>query len=96
MTLGDTHRKAFLSFYRATSDNQHLDRPTTAIVGLAAAMALGCRPCMEHYLKEAEAAGCDDAAIGEVEAKVMAVAAGKVRAQFEETARGSAASDCCD
>ena len=34
----------FCDFYDAVRDEEHLDRRTTIIVGLAAAMAIGCEP----------------------------------------------------
>ena len=39
----DQH-KAFCNFYDSVRDQGHLDERTTAIVGLAAAMAIGCEP----------------------------------------------------
>ncbi|WP_291317028.1 hypothetical protein [Desulfuromonas sp.] len=37
-------KKAFDAFYNTVRDETILDRKTTAIVGLAAAMAAGCSP----------------------------------------------------
>jgi len=42
--LPQDQRKAFNAFYDRVRDEAHLDRPTTIIVGLAAAMAAGCDP----------------------------------------------------
>ncbi len=43
---------------------------------------------MEHYLGVTKAAGISDEEIGAAQAIVMAVSAGKVRAQLREARRG--------
>ncbi len=43
---------------------------------------------MEHYLGVTKAAGISDEEIGAAQAIVMAVSAGRVRAQFREARRG--------
>ena len=43
MLIGD-NRSAFNAFYDAVRDESHLDRKTTILIGLAAAMTSGCAP----------------------------------------------------
>ena len=47
-------------------------------------MAMNCLPCMRYYLKKCQATGVKRGEIGEVLAKVMAVAAGQKRLQAQE------------
>ncbi len=42
--LSKPHGKAFSNFYDVVRDESLLDRKTTILVGLAAAMAVGCVP----------------------------------------------------
>lgn len=42
--LTGQNRTAFNAFYDAVRDEAHLDKRTTTLVGLAAAMAIGCYP----------------------------------------------------
>ena len=42
--LNPAQHKAYCDFYDAVRSSEHLDDRTTAIVGLAAAMARECRP----------------------------------------------------
>ena len=51
---------------------------------MAAAMAFACYPWMEHYFGVAKEQGLSDDEIGAVQSIVMAVSAGRVRAQFHE------------
>lgn len=50
---------------------------------LSAAMAMNCAPCTDYYLKRAKMAKITKGEISEVLAKVMAVAAGQKRLQFQ-------------
>ena len=77
-------RALYDAFYNSTHDNEHLDKRTDILVGLAAAMALNCYRCMRHYLDMAKKAGMEKGAISEVLAKVMAVSAGQKRLQMGE------------
>lgn len=74
------------AFYESTHGTEFLDEKTELLVGLAAAMAMNCHPCMRYYLLKAEKAGIKKGEVSEVLAKVMAVAAGQKRLQFEEVA----------
>jgi alkylhydroperoxidase/carboxymuconolactone decarboxylase family protein YurZ len=46
-------------------------------------MAMNCAPCTAYYLEQAREAGIVKGEIAEVLAKVMAVAAGQKRLQFQ-------------
>lgn len=78
------HQEPYGAFYRSTHDNDHLDTKTELLVGLAAAMAMNCLPCTNYYLKQAKKAGITKGEVTDVTAKVMAVAAGQKKLQFQE------------
>jgi len=82
--LDEKHQKLFSQFYNSTHKSKHIDEKTAVLVGLAAAMAINCYPCMEFYLKLAKKQNITKGEIGDVLAKVMAVSAGQKMAQFEE------------
>lgn len=85
--LPETQQKAFGDFYDTVRENTILDPKTTLLLHLGAAMALGCSPCMEYYLGQAEKAGITPEEIGAVQGVVMAVSAGRVNAQLREVER---------
>ena len=72
------------AFYDSTHANEHLDRKTEVLVGLAAAIAMNCAPCVRYYLQLTEPAGVGKGEVAEVLAKVMAVAAGQKRLQMQQ------------
>ena len=76
--------KAFRAFYDSARKIISLPENQTILIHLAAAMAFGCYPWMNHYLGVARELGISEDQIGSVEAIVMAVAAGRVNAQFRE------------
>ena len=82
--LTKRQRKLDNSFYDSTHNNEYLDQKTEVLVGLSAAMAMNCAPCVRYYLRQAKQAGVSKGEISEVLAKVMAVAAGQKRLQMEE------------
>ena len=82
--LPKTQKDSFGAFYDSARKNTILEPKTTFLLHLGAAMALGCMPCMEHYLGQAEKEGVTSEEIGAVQAVVMAVSAGKVNAQLRE------------
>ncbi|MES9878576.1 MAG: carboxymuconolactone decarboxylase family protein [Candidatus Sedimenticola sp. PURPLELP] len=82
--LTPKQQDAYDSFYASTHENEHLDTRTELLVGLAAAMAMNCQPCVNYYLKSARAAGITKGEISEVLAKVMAVSAGQKRLQMAD------------
>jgi len=85
--LPEKQQVKFKEFYDAARNNGILDPKTTLLLNLAAAMALGCTPCMETYLAAASKEGVTAEEIGAVQGAVMAVAAGRVNAQVREVER---------
>jgi len=85
-------KKTWDDFYDSARHNEVLGEKETLLVHLAAAMALGCYPCMQHYLGAARELGVSGSEIGAVQACVMAVAGGKVNAELREAAARSRAS----
>jgi alkylhydroperoxidase/carboxymuconolactone decarboxylase family protein YurZ len=85
--LPEKQQKLFGEFYDTVRHNEILEPKTTLLLHLAAAMALGCSPCMEYYLGQVEKEGVTPAEVGAVQAVVMAVSAGKVNAQLREVER---------
>jgi alkylhydroperoxidase/carboxymuconolactone decarboxylase family protein YurZ len=85
--LPEKQQKSFGEFYDTVRNNEILEPKTTLLLHLAAAMALGCSPCMEYYLGQVEKEGVTAEEIGAVQAVVMAVSAGKVNAQLREVER---------
>ena len=81
--LSEKHENLFSRFYESTHHNEHLDDKTIALVGLAAGIALNCYSCMEFYIDKAKEHKVSRGEIGEVLAKVMAVAAGQKRVQLK-------------
>lgn len=86
--LTKRHQELYNAFYESTHNNQYLDQKTEVLVGLSAAMAMNCAPCVRYYLQQAKQAGVSKGEISEVLAKVMAVAAGQKRLQMEEVLEG--------
>lgn len=82
--LPERQRQKYVEFYDAARHNGILEPKTTLLLHLGVAMALGCSPCMEYYLGQAEKEAITDEEIGAVQAVVMAVAAGRVNAQLRE------------
>lgn len=82
--LTKRQQELYDSFYESTHHNEYLDQKTELLVGLSAAMAMNCAPCVSYYLQQAKQAGISKGEISEVLAKVMAVAAGQKRLQLEK------------
>jgi len=68
----------------STHANEHLDAGEGILVGLTAAIALNCRPCIRYYQSQAKKAGISEGKVSEVVAKIMAVSANQKRLQTEE------------
>lgn len=85
--LQERQQQKFNEFYDAARNSGTLDPKTTLLLNLAAAMALGCTPCMETYLAAAGKEGITAEEIGATQAVVMAVSAGRVNAQLREAER---------
>jgi len=77
-------KATFEAFYDAVRNNDVLPAKTTYLLHLASAMAVGCVPCMEYYLKQQEQEGVSAAEISTVQAIVMSVSSGRVNAQLRE------------
>ena len=86
--LSEDQKKAFDEFYKSARQNEILDPKATVMVHMAAAMALGCYPCMKHYFAQAKEVALTDEELGAVQAIVMAVAAGKVHMQVQDVLAG--------
>ena len=86
--LSDRQQQLYDAFYESTHQNEHLDNRTELLVGLSAAMAMNCQPCLGYYLQLCRKAGISREEVGEVLAKVMAVAAGQKRLQTREVLEG--------
>ena len=82
--LPEKQRKTYTDFYKSARQNETLESKTTLMLHMAAAMAFACYPWMEHYFGVAKEEGLSDDEIGAVQSIVMAVSAGRVRAQFHE------------
>jgi alkylhydroperoxidase/carboxymuconolactone decarboxylase family protein YurZ len=82
--LPKKQNKAFTDFYNSANTNDILDSKTTLMIHLAASMAVGCYPSMDHYLGVAREKGITEGEVGAVLSIVMAVSAGRVRAQLRE------------
>lgn len=80
-------QKTYGDFYDSARNNEILDPKTTYLLHLATAMAVGCVPCMEYYLKQKVKEGVTDEEIGAVQAVVMAVSSGRVNAQLRQAER---------
>lgn len=82
--LTKKQKELYDSFYESTHLNEHLDSKTEILIGLSAAIAMNCEPCTSYYLKKAKQADITKGEISETLAKVMAVAAGQKRLQFQD------------
>ena len=82
--LTKKQRELYDSFYESTHQNEHLDSKTEILIGLSVAIAMNCEPCTSYYLKKAKEANVSKGEISETLAKVMAVAAGQKRLQFQD------------
>jgi alkylhydroperoxidase/carboxymuconolactone decarboxylase family protein YurZ len=84
MMLSGNPKATFEAFYDTVRHNEVLPAKTTYLLHLATAMAVGCIPCMEYYLKQQEQEGVSAAEVSAVQAVVMAVSSGRVNAQLRE------------
>ncbi len=82
--LREKQLKAYTDFYDSAYLNDVLKPKETLMIHLAAAMAVGCYPWMEAYFGVAKERGLTNDEIGAVQSIVMAVSAGRVKAQFRE------------
>ncbi len=87
MNLEAKQQKLYEDFYNSTIGDGILDEKTEHLVGLSAAMAIGCEPCTAFYVKRCQKVGITTEEIQAVLAKVMAVAAGQKRLQTAKALR---------
>jgi alkylhydroperoxidase/carboxymuconolactone decarboxylase family protein YurZ len=85
--LKSKQQETFGAFYDSVRHNNILEPKTTLLLHMAAAMAVGCTPCMDYYLGQARKEMITDEEISAVQGVVMAVSAGRVNAQFREVER---------
>ena len=79
--LTKNQQEKYDAFYSSTHNNEFLDSKTEVLVGLAASIAINCKPCTGYYLRQAKKENVLKGEISEVIAKVMAVSAGQKRLQ---------------
>jgi alkylhydroperoxidase/carboxymuconolactone decarboxylase family protein YurZ len=77
-------KEYFEDFYNKTRTNDKFDNKTSLMIFMATAMAVGCYPCMQFYLSQAQEAGITEEEILTIESIVMAVSGGRVQMQFRE------------
>ena len=81
--LSKKQQQKYDAFYASTHDNEFLDSKMEVLVGLAASIAMSCKPCTHYYLRKAKKQKVTKGEISEVLAKVMAVSAGQKRLQTQ-------------
>lgn len=89
-------KELFNDFYNSARYNGVLDDRISLMIHLGVSMALGCYPCMQIYLEQIDEVGLTDDEINAVESIVMAVAAGKVKQQFNEVLMSGGNGGCTD
>jgi alkylhydroperoxidase/carboxymuconolactone decarboxylase family protein YurZ len=89
-------KELFNEFYNSARYNNVLDDRISLMIHLGVSMALGCYPCMKYYLEQVDDYSLTDDEINAIEAIVMAVAAGKVKQQFNEVLLGGDSKSCTE
>lgn len=82
--LTKNQKEKYDAFYSSTHNNEFLDSKTEILVGLAASIAINCKPCTGYYLRQAKKENVLKGEISEVLAKVMAVSAGQKKLQTSD------------
>lgn len=82
--LSENQKKAFADFHKSPQLEAILGAKTAHMVKIAAAMAFGCYPCIEHLLGGAKEKGITDEEIGAVQLNVMVVSAGRIMMQVDD------------
>jgi AhpD family alkylhydroperoxidase len=67
-------KKAYMSFYKATYGGGQLDLLTKEYVAIGAALALGCKGCLEGHMKKAKKLGATSEQIAEIVGVTLGVA----------------------
>jgi len=84
--LSENQRELFADFYKSVEAEGILDEKTSHLIKIAAAMAFGCYPWMQHLLGVAREKGISDDEVGAVQLHVMMVSAGRVKMQVDDVA----------
>ena len=67
-------KKAYMAFYKCTYGGGELDLLTKEYVAIGAALALGCKGCLEGHMKKAKKLGATSAQIAEIVGVTLGVA----------------------
>lgn len=89
-------KELFNEFYNSARFNGVLDDRVSLMIHLGVSMALGCYPCMQYYLEQVDDFNLTDDEINAIESIVMAVAAGKVKQQFNEVLMNGNSRGCTE
>ena len=71
-------KKAYMAFYKTTYVGGELDLLTKEFVAIGAALALGCKGCLEGHMKKAKKLGATSAQISEVVGVTLGVAGASI------------------
>lgn len=82
--MSEKQRKIFAGFHKSVEAEGIIDEKTSHMIKIAAAMAFGCYPCLDHLLGVAGEKGVSRDEIGAVELHVMMVSAGRVMMQVDD------------
>ncbi len=67
-------KQAYMKFYKTTYGGGHLDLRTKELVAIGAALALGCKGCLEGHMKKARKIGVTAEELAEVVGVTLGVA----------------------
>lgn len=67
-------KQAYMKFYKTTYGGGHLDLRTKELVAIGAALALGCKGCLEGHMKKAKKLGVTAEEMAEVVGVTLGVA----------------------
>ncbi len=67
-------KQAYMKFYKTTYGGGHLDLKTKELVAIGAALALGCKGCLEGHMKKAKKMGVTAEELAEVVGVTLGVA----------------------
>jgi len=71
-------KKAYMNFYKTTYADGALDLLTKEFVAIGAALATGCKGCLEGHLKKAKKLGATSEQIAEVVGVTLGVAGASI------------------
>ena len=67
-------KQAYMRFYKTTYGGGHLDLRTKELIAFGAALALGCKGCLEGHMKKAKKLGVTAEEMAEVVGVTLGVA----------------------